>query len=135
MFAGWAVPATARSAGRVDVGASWMFCQTLKLLKLWSVGRFELRPTPCGSDFPYTEMPARPRSDFPYTKNSARPRCDFTYTKNSARRRSDFTYPKNSAQPRSDFIYTKNLLRKIVKNQCCMSKIFRAARANLLRIS
>ena len=30
---------------------------------------FDNRPTPSGSDFPYTEMPARPRVDFIYTKN------------------------------------------------------------------
>ena len=29
----------------------------------------QLRPTPSGSDFPYTEMPARPRVDFIYKKN------------------------------------------------------------------
>ena len=46
-----------------------------------------------------------------------------------------FYLHKDFARPRSDFIYTKNFLRKIVNNQCCMLKIFRAARANLLRIS
>ena len=60
MFAGWAVLATARSAGRVDVRASPMSLHKKSLV-------FDLPATLSRSDFPYTKMSARPRVDFIYT--------------------------------------------------------------------